>query len=183
MSSINDNERFRKLLLSYPARAIEELYDRYYHNLIHIANKFTHDQTASQDIVQETIAHVWKEHKQLGRHHDQSIFHYLVRVVKYKAITHYKENLRFSEFKVRYLDGYPLTGSPVEISIIEAEVRQEIRNVIAKFPKREQECLLLKMDEELTIEQMATKLNVSKKAVERSLTSARKRFRKYWSDR
>jgi predicted DNA-binding protein YlxM (UPF0122 family) len=38
----------------------------------------------------------------------------------------------------------------------------------------------MKLDEELSTDQIASKLNVSKKAVERSLTSANKRLRKYW---
>jgi DNA-directed RNA polymerase specialized sigma subunit len=37
----------------------------------------------------------------------------------------------------------------------------------------------MRIDEEMTTQQIADRLNVSKKAVERSLTSANRRLRKY----
>ena len=185
MPGIIDNERFRKLLLAYPVRALELLYDRYYRTLIKIANGLTHDQSASEDIVQETFALVWEKHKWLGQHHDRSILYYLIRVVKYKSITHYKRNQRFEKFRLNVLNGKvsPVTENPIEVSVIQSEIRHEIRRTINTFPKREKECLILKMDEEMTTAQIASRLKISTKAVERSLTSANKRFRRLWSER
>ena len=180
-----DNERFRKLLLAYPARALELLYERYYRILLKISHGLTHDQNASEDIVQETFAHIWEKHKVLGKHHDRSILYYLIRVVKYKSITHYERSQRFKKFKLNVVNGksFPATENSIEVSVIQGEIRQEIRRTIDSFPKREKECLILKMDEEMTIAQIANRLNISTKAVERSLTSANKRFRRLWTER
>ncbi len=185
MSGAFDEERFRNLLLSLPHKAIAILYDLYYHSLIRIARSLTHDQKASEDIVQETFVHVWESYKQLGRHHDRSIEHYLVRVVRNKAISYYKRTIDLNEQRVRFLNGhgFPASEHPVEAKMIRLEISREIRQVIVRFPKRERECLLMKMDEEMTTEQMARRLNVSKKAVERSLASAGKRLRRYWLSR
>jgi RNA polymerase sigma-70 factor (ECF subfamily) len=185
MSGFLENERFRKLLLSFPGKAIEFLYDQYYQSLVNIARRLTHDQKASEDIVQETFLHVWENHKQLGQYHERSIEHYLVRVVKNKAISRYKHTLQLNERKIEFINGYSFNSNDpsVEDQIIKTEVNSQIRQIINSFPKRERECLLMKLDEEMTTEQIAERLKVSKKAVERSITSANKRLRKYWSSK
>lgn len=74
------------------------------------------------------------------------------------------------------------TTSPVEnsieIKLIALEDKIWLRNLIKNFPRRERECLLLKLDEELSLDEIAARLKVSRKAVERSLTSANKRLRR-----
>jgi RNA polymerase sigma-70 factor (family 1) len=181
MFGVIDNKRFRKLLLAFPAKAIELLYEQYYRGLINIAISFTHDPKVSEDIVQETFVHVWENHKKLGQDHNRSIEHYLVRVVKYKAISYYKRTLLLNEHKIRFLNGQAFHANdyPVEAKIIQREINREIRQAIALFPRRERECFFMKIDEDLNTEQIAERLQVSRKAVERSLTSANKRLRAY----
>ena len=179
--SIN-NERFRKLLFSYPGKAIQFLYDLYYHSLINISERLTHNRKASEDIVQETFIHVWEKHELLSQQHDSSIQYYLVRVVKNKSISFYKKDMRLIESRKKYLHGS--TFNPVEYSaeanIIALEVHKEIRRVISTFPRRERECFLMSVEEEMTNKQTAERLGISVKAVERSLTSANKRLKRYW---
>jgi RNA polymerase sigma factor (sigma-70 family) len=105
-----------------------------------------------------------------------------VKVVRYKAITHYKAAIQTNKRKKIFLNGkvHHSTEPSVETNLIELEIRKEIRQLILTFPQKEKECLLMKLDEELSVDQIAVRLNVSGKAVERSLTSANKRLRKCW---
>ena len=179
MSAAIDNERFRKLLRSYPASAIRLLYDFYYQALLRIARNLIHDQDAAADIVQDTFLHVWEKRIELATHHDRSIEHYLVRVVRNKSITYYKKQ-RNLQVDAAFLTQLRTSHeSPVETQLIEKELMKEIRVLITTFPNRERQCLLMKIDDGLTIDQIAFKLNVSRKAVERSLTAANKRLRKW----
>ncbi|HEY0743798.1 MAG TPA: sigma factor [Chryseosolibacter sp.] len=68
-----DNGRFRKLLRSYPAKAVEILYDAFYKKLVTLAFHFTQDLYASEDIVQETLIQVWEKHIVLSEDHHRSI--------------------------------------------------------------------------------------------------------------
>ncbi len=180
-----DNDLFRKLLLSYPSKAIQFLYEAYYRSLLRIALNLTQDKDAAEDIVQEVFLYVWINSKRLGKHHEQSIEHYLVRAVRNKAITHYKKSVQLKVDRRKYIDNgsFAWYDNSVEKTVIEMEIIKEIRQLIATFPLKERECLLMKIDEELTTDQIALAQNVSRKAVERSLTSARKRLRKYWLSR
>lgn len=176
-----DNERFRKLLRAYPAKAIEFLYSRFHNNLFRIALYLTRNPEASEDIVQETFVHVWENYKQLSEHHDRSIQYYLVKVVRNKSITQFTRNLRSIKNRISYRDGQTMKdqGYSAEAAMIQSEMHHQLRTLVDTFPKREKECLMMRIDEELTVEQIALRLNVSKKAVERSITSANKRLRRY----
>ena len=177
-----DDKRLRKLLRSSPATAIEILYHHYYRSLLNISRHLTSDEKASEDIVQETFVHVWENYKSLSTDHERSLQFYLVRVVKNKSITHYKNAIRSSRQNAEYFDEFLLSLSQpsVETTVIKSETGREIREVISTFPRREKECLLMKLDEEMTVGQMSERLQISGKAVERSLTSAKKRLKKYW---
>lgn len=174
-----NNHEIRKLLLSYPGRAIKILWDHYYQSLLKIAFNLTHDRDASKDIVQETFAYLWQNSRKLGQHHERSIQHYLVRIVRNKSITYYNENVAISKRKISLMNGqvFGPADQTVEARIIQLEVTQEILEIIAGFPKRERECLMMKIDEELHNEEIALRLGVGVKAVEKSLTSGKKRLR------
>lgn len=177
-----DNAKFRELLRAYPVKAIELLYKRYYDSLFRIARFLTRNDEASKDIVQETLATVWENRRQLGREDDRSIEHYLVKVAKYKAITCYKEARTFRT-TLSSLDGYQTVDeSSIEEEMIRNEFLTQMRGTISGFPKRERECLELKIDDDLSNSEIAKKLGVTKKAVERTLTSAYKRLRTYWAE-
>ncbi len=173
------SHEIRKLLLSYPEAAIKILYDQYYKSLLNVAFNLTHDMDASKDIIQEAFAHVWKKSRELGNHHERSIQHYLVRIVRNKSVTYYNENVALGKRKIRLMNGHTfgLADKSIEARIIQVEIREEILEIIARFPKRERECLMMKIEEELHNEEIALRLGVGVKAVEKSLTSAKKRLR------
>lgn len=185
MPGIFDDARFRMLLLSYPAKAIELLYQHYSASLLLLAKSLTRDDIASEDIVQETFSYVWENRKRLSSEHQRSIEHYLVRAVKFKSITHYQRERKLNQKKIDYFNGRPVDSSQgsIEESIIRAEVIEEIRQVINTFPRREKECLLMKIQQNMSPAEIAEKLKVTVKAVERSLTSANKRLKKHWLEK
>jgi RNA polymerase sigma-70 factor (ECF subfamily) len=176
------NEEFRKLLLAYPSKAIKLLYDEYYTRLVRLALKYTKEEKTAEDVVQETFAHIWENYKKLGEYHERSIQYYLVRVVKNKAVSEYRKSITVRESKARYVaDNSIQSELTAECRIIQQEISEKIRQVLATFPKRERECMSMKLDDEMTTRQIAIALNVSPKAVERSITSGNKRFLRLWS--
>lgn len=177
-----DNERFRKLLRAYPAKAIEILHQRFQTKLYSIAFYFTRDRQASEDIVQETFMHVWENYLTLSEPYQVGIEFYLIRVTRNKAINQYhkatKLALKISKY-YKHQQSLKHTGNDIEQDIILKELSAEIRSLIQSFPMRERQCLEFKVDEGLSNLEIAKRLNVSLKAVERSITSANKRLRRY----
>lgn len=178
--SIN-NELFRNLLFSWPEKALVFLYDDFYDSLIRIADMHTHDRKAFEDVLQEVFADVWQKHKSLGQQRDQSIQTYLIKAVEYHSISLYKKNAKTAERQTQYFNAHRANffEYPAEASIISAEKQSFIRLILATFPLRERECLLLQIDHGMTVKEIARRLGITKKAVERSLTSAKKRLKKF----
>lgn len=181
MSASIDNEQFRNLLFSWPEKAILFLYEHYYDHLIRIADMHTHDRRTSEDVLQEVFADVWKKHRTLGQQRDQSIQSYLIKAVAYHAISLYKKRARTAEREKEYFFGAisDPVDHPAEEGIIFEENRTFIRLILGTFPLRERQCLLMQTEEELPVKEIAKRLGISRKAVERSLTSARKRLKKF----
>lgn len=182
MPSNIDNEHFRALLRVSPGEAIDILYKKSFRRLVHYSETLTQNRQASIDIVQEAFIHVWEHREELSGPHRQSIQAYLVRLVKLKSMTEYTQRMSHEEL-LRLASSAPRNGHSIEIDIIRGEIRAELRHVISTFSKREQECLLLKMDQELTPPQIALQLNISVKAVEKNLTSGNKRLRAHFKNR
>ena len=53
-----------------------------------------------------------------------------------------------------------------------------IWQLIDTFPGSERECLVMKFIEDMTVDEIAQNMNVTRKAVERTSTSAYRRFKK-----
>ncbi len=63
--------------------------------------------------------------------------------------------------------------------MISAEEAEVLWRVLASLPVREKQCIVMRYFQEMGYEEIALNLGVTVKAVERSMTSARKRLRKY----
>jgi len=179
MSSFPDNIRFRKLLRAYPAKAIQFLYEFYYADLLRISVRLTGNVEASEDILQETMVLVWRRSEWLSRQHEKPIIAWLTRVVQNKSISYFKKEA--SQTAARR---YFVTGSfcdSEEARLISEEMHAHVRKLLSEFPRREQECFRFSREEDMTNKQIADRLHISVKAVERSITSARKRLRFHWS--
>jgi RNA polymerase sigma-70 factor (ECF subfamily) len=180
MPGVIDEERFRKLLRAYPATALEILYDLFNKSLFSFACRLTHDEDAARDIVHDTFLHIYEHRRELSNPHDSPIERYLVRVVRFKSISFYRKSRHLSLDKLLFLDGQFLTRKgAVEMDSIEHEIAHQVWEVVHTFPRREQECLLMRFDEGMSLDQIAERLEVTRKAVERSITSAKKRLRKW----
>lgn len=181
MLSSLDNDQFRKTLLSWPEKAMVLLYQDHYESLMRIADMHTRDRHASQDVLQEVFANIWRKRRKIGQQRNEPIHGYLIRAVQYHAISLYRKNTKTADEETHYY--YAKAASevedPSEAVIISQEKQSFIRLIVATFPERERQCLLLQIDHSLPVGEIAQRLGISRKAVERSLTSGKKRLKKF----
>jgi RNA polymerase sigma-70 factor (ECF subfamily) len=173
-----EDEELRSLLKSHPAKAAELLFRKHSGNLEALARSFTHDSEAARDIVHDAILNLMENAVILSKNHETSLLYYLVRVVKFKAITHFKNSVRLTAIDETFLN-FPSHDGDVERTFFHEDLRRELRRLLLEFPPKEKECMLMKFDRNMTNEQIAAELGITVKAVERSVTSARKRLRKH----
>lgn len=175
MDGFIENEQFRILLRDFPKKAVEQLYKYSFQSLLAFSTSLTDDRKASEDIVQDAFVNVWENHVSLSKHHDTSLQFYLVRIVKNRSINFYKRARR--DRAINHALRQLQTPGDMLDHLIEGETQQIVRALIETFPLRERQCLLFRLDDQLSNEQIASTLNISVKAVEKSITSARKRLK------
>jgi len=136
----------------------------------------------SEDIVALTFVLFYDNRKKLA-HEIKSIQHYLVRIIKNKSIDSYKHTMRTKNVLDHLRYQRVSSEQSAETTVMDNERMHELRNIILTFPQREKECLTMVMDEDMSLEQIAEILNISRKSVERGLTSGRKRLTAYRNKR
>lgn len=184
MSAIINNDRFRKLLRSQPEEALKLLHQLYHKSLFKLAFKLTRDEDESLDVVQETFKVIWEERKKLCLHHEISIEHFLVRVVRNKAVSYFNRRRHFDIDDLQFLRSFNDTQNSIESELREQqhEIISSMRSYISTFPGRERQCLLMKIDREMTLDDIAAELKISRKMVEKSQTNALKRLKKWGTE-
>jgi RNA polymerase sigma-70 factor (ECF subfamily) len=180
MSAAPDNDHFLKLLRAWPDKAIQLLHYYYYDSLVRLSHSKTHDEKASEDIVHEALIEVWKNHRRIGQNPELLIVPYLLTIVKNKSAAFYNKSMKLRERQLAHCNHELISDTPSrENELITAEKQNAIIRILSTFPLREKECLTLKFYQDMSNEDVAQRLKITTKAVERSVTRAYKRFRKY----
>jgi RNA polymerase sigma-70 factor (ECF subfamily) len=177
MPDFSENEQFRTLLRTFPTKAVAQLYNSFFPNLLSTSIRLTGDKKASEDIIHDAFLHLWENHITLSAHHETSLQFYILRVVKNRSINFFKRSQRIRAITLA-LEQLHDSSNALD-TIIQAETVAMIREMIQSFPKRERQCLMMQLDQHMSYQQIADGLQISIKSVERSITQARKRLRLY----
>lgn len=162
------------------AGAFESLYDRYWERLYLKACQRV-DKDTAKDLVQEVMTTLWRRRMDIFTFDDGEIGRYLFTAIKYRVITHYAytadEIKNSSLFDVLLSDDVP--GKTMETKELSEFIDAEIR----RLPARMQEVFRLSREDDLSIADIAHKLNLSEQTVKNQLTEALKRLRASISSR
>lgn len=169
-----DDDKIRFLLRTWPEFVFDYFYDYYKPKLIRNAELRVHDPDVAADIAQESIAYLWDKREWILSQPDLNIELFLFTITRNKAISYFKRTKIFDKSK-EVNDDFM---SPDDSSL-QQDTEERDRNIwimIAKFPRRERQCLTLKFQQEMSIDEIALELGIAKKTVEMAITSAYKRL-------
>ena len=163
--------------------AYRRLFYKYHGRLVLYANRFLNDMELSRDVVQEVFFQLWKRPDLLIS--DYSIKSYLFKAVKNGAIN----NLR--HLKIVYAAGgapvydpnntdyntFSEDDDPLSV-LVEMELLEKVEDIIENLPEKCRQVFKLSRQEQLKNKEIAEKMGVSVKMVEKQMTKALKVFRK-----
>ncbi len=158
-------------------KVFEELFFTYHGRLVLFANKFLGDMQVSQDMVQDVFVNLWDKAEQLEI--KESLKSYLFQAVKNVCLNHtrhlsVKRNAAVefeNKFKAQESQLEENTSSPY-FSLIELELEDKINEVIERMPEKCKEVFKLSRFESLKNKEIAEKLNISVKMVEKHISKA-----------
>lgn len=164
-------------------KAFEGLLHIYYRPLFEYGTKFLKDRDQLKDYVHDLFINLWERRVFLGPVANLKV--YLFISLRNLIFQKRQKNLLWDELPEDFYDNLPDNNNHVEHYMImeemEIQKRVQLQKIIKQLPKRQQEVIHLKFYENLSNEQIAEVLDISKPAATNLLSVALKSFREKWS--
>ncbi|WP_282017180.1 RNA polymerase sigma factor [Salegentibacter mishustinae] len=143
------------------------IFDRYWKRLYSYAFKIYRDDKVCEDIVQEIFISLWQK---ASESQILNLEAYLLRSVKYRVANHIR-SLKFSSSQEEILESIPYPSNSV-LSLEYQEFENEILSKVKQLPPRCREIFVLSRFDNYSNSEIAHKLNISIRTVEKQISNA-----------
>nr|WP_082856107.1 RNA polymerase sigma-70 factor [Mucilaginibacter sp. L294] len=173
-----ENEVILSRLIDGDIQVYEWLFKRYYPKLTFFANRFVNDMDAAEEITGEMFVVLWEKREQFNI--TSSIDAYLYKMTKNRCLNYLKhqkvENLYINYLqKNNLLDTY---ADDTEKCYNDKELAKQIQVAVESLPEKCRQVFMMSRYEDLKNRDIAVRLDLSSKTVERHMSIALERLRK-----
>lgn len=173
-NSLNDLQLVN-LLKEGNQSAFTEIYNRYAENLTGFASSKLFTLEDARDVIHDVFVKLWEERKQLKI--DRNLEAYLFTLTRYRIIDKIRKNITREDYAEMALALRISYASEIEQQITAKEIKQHIGKALGELSPRVQEIYHLSREENLSISEIANKLELSEQTVKNQLTLALKHLR------
>ncbi|MBO9592507.1 MAG: sigma-70 family RNA polymerase sigma factor [Niabella sp.] len=169
----------RKLLTELAAdsrEAFTEIYLRYSPAVYDALLYFLKDEQDADELLQVIFIKVWEKRQQLAQ--AEHLENYLFMMTRNSVLNHLKQKAREETFISRYARKTLPVPDP-EGGLQQKQYRELLKKAIDTLPLQQQRVYTLAEDEELSYEEIALRLSISKLTVKKHLELARRQVRAY----
>lgn len=156
-------------------KAFELLFLRYQPKLIYFFTGFVHDEEIARDMAQDLFFNLWTNREKLAE--VRSFRSYLYRMARNALYNYYDHTLVLEKYDAVQLLA-PLSVSDTEEQLFAKELQDFINLKIEQMPPQRQQIFRMSRIEGLDNEEIALRLNISKRTVESHISSALSDLRK-----
>ncbi len=167
-------------------KALQQLFSIYFPRLNDFAKNVVKDDVISQDIVQEVFVKIWENRANIESLNIEGFLFKLVRnrcidyIKHLKVVSNHLHEIHVSSayeelYRIDFIGNEPYV-------LIEVELKTKIENTILALPERCREVFILSRLDGLKNKEIAEKLGINIKNVERHLNRALKSFRKNFTE-
>ncbi|MCH7400710.1 RNA polymerase sigma factor [Belliella kenyensis] len=154
-------------------KAFGKLYQLFGEKVYHIARKMNLNHEDAEGVVQEVFLKIWKKRENLDP--ELSINAYMIAIVRSLVIKKVKKEARFfayQKYKIPLISFE--TNTDPELELIYADFHQVSSDLIELLPPGQKQVFIMKNFENLSTDEIAEKLNLSKRTVENQIFRASK---------
>lgn len=155
--------------------AFTEIYNRYSEKLTGFASSKLFSLDDSRDVIHDIFVKLWEDRKQLKV--DRNLEAYLFTLTRYRIIDKIRKNITREDYAEMALALRTSYESEIEQHIAAKEIKQSIEKALEKLSPRVREIYHLSREENLSIPEIADKLQLSEQTVKNQLTLALKYLR------
>lgn len=154
------------------ARALDNMYDKYWEHLLAISYKFLKDKDHAEEVVQEVFIALWNRKDQLQI---DNLPNYLATAVKFSTFRFLQSAKRRKEIEEAvYINEFVKADDKIEAKFL----KEYVDDLVEELPTKCKLVFRLSRDEQMTNGEISEELSISKKAVEWHITNALKAIRK-----
>jgi len=180
MQFSSENEMTTRVL-SGDQQAFEQMYRLLFNRLVAFSLGFTDQTEDAEDIVQQSMVKLWTLIANGEASHIQSVRTFLYQMVRNACLDYVRHQSFMHEHFIRVEDEaicdslYQWDFQPsIEQETIYHELQEQVQTLITQLPDRQREVFLLSRQQQLSNREIAAKLGISIKAVEKNITAALK---------
>lgn len=174
-------------LLAGESSAFEELFNKYKIRVLNLAFRFVREKEAAEDIAQEVFIKIYE--KKIRLDPKAKFFTWLYKVtvntsldfIRKKKLTPFSldaEREEESGEKRTFLEGLKSSGPSSREILEQEELKAILQREIDRLPEKLRSAILLHEFEEISYEEIAHILSITKKAVERRIYHAKEILKK-----
>lgn len=171
--SIYTDEQLLERIAEDDQEAFTAVYHRYWKSLYLRAKNMLTDADLAQDIVQEVFISLWNRRRQVEIEHLKAYLFQAVRFQELKALRTLKSDTNFYE-RLALISRDLLIHEPLAFK----ELETVLYRVLATFPEDQRRIFSMSRDEGLTYREIAEKMDISVKTVEKKVSLSLRAIRK-----
>ncbi len=150
--------------------AYQELFERYAPRIYQFSLSYLKNSADSEELVQDVFLKIWEKRETLD--HSKNIKAFIFKVAVntiYDFIRHKNIENAFSDFARA---NFETNSNNTWHTVIFDEMQENLQKLLAQLPEQQQKIFQLSKEEGLSSEEIAAKLNLSKRTVENHLYRA-----------
>ena len=148
--------------------AFRQLFERYYPLFVSFARKLLRDNQMAEDLVQNVFVRVWSSRERLDV--DRNIRSYLLVAVRNEVFCYIRGIGR--EFHEQLSEDVRVTDTDAAQIMNAKDMERDISQIIADMPDRRREVFSMSRNENLSNKEIADRLGLSVRTVEKHIENA-----------
>lgn len=163
------------LLKNGDEKAFTTLYKRYWPKVYNFSRLYLSSITEVEEVVQEVFVKLWEAREFLRE--EDNFKGFLFIITRNLIFNQFRKSFNESAYKLTVLHS-AMPYYDIEDELSAADLQEFIQKLVLELPPRQQEVFNLSRNEHLSYKEIAERLNISEKTVERHINEALKVLRR-----
>lgn len=168
------DEMLVKLLKASDEKAFKIIYERYWKSIYLTALKKLRSAHIAEELTQSLFVNIWERREKSSI---INISSYLSSAIKYKIINYIESRYSTSQGVIDEDMSDLMTDNSTEDNILLSDLNLTISNALQQLPVKTREVFKLSRFDHFSVREIASKMNLSEKAVEYHVTQSLKLLR------
>ena len=158
-----DNKLIINKLKEGDVSSFDAIFKKYNKKVYYFALSYLKNKEEAEDVVQEVFMNLWKYRDQINEYYVFS--KYLFKITYNATCKRFRKQSSDKKHLDEVLKNISIEDNSTKLDIEYNNLVETTNLLIEKLPSRQKNILLLSIEEHLSTEQIAQKLNISKKTV------------------